>query len=179
MSDLLPLDVVGEQTRDCVLCKVAYPVSHFKRPGAAPGAGGPFRRCVNCRVTEGSPRERVLQMGRDTARRRNLRRLYDITPEEYDALRAAQGYCCAICQRHEDDLTTKNSGRPRLDGKPSAEPMKLHVDHDHNTNEVRGLLCGTCNLGIANFDEQPDRMLRAINYVNAGGFHARTGSVQV
>lgn len=171
MSDLLPVDVVGEQTRECVLCKVAYPVSHFRRPGMG-RQGGPYKRCENCRVTDGDPRERILQMHRDTARKRNLKRLYDITPEEYDALRERQSYRCAICQLHEDEITVKNSGRPRLDGKPSAEPMKLHVDHDHETNEIRGLLCGACNLGIAYFKDQADRMLRAIDYVSNGGFRA-------
>ena len=45
---------------------------------------------------------------------------------EYDALLAAQGGGCAIC------------GNP-------PKTRRLHVDHDHKTGKVRGLLCHRCN----------------------------------
>ena len=45
---------------------------------------------------------------------------------EYDALLAAQGGGCAIC------------GNP-------PKTRRLHVDHDHKTGEVRGLLCHVHN----------------------------------
>lgn len=105
-------------------------------------------------------------MMRDRARETNLKRLYGITPEEYDALRAKQDYRCAICSRHEDELPDRKSGRPRLDGKPSAEAVRLQVDHDHETNAIRGLLCWQCNTGIGCFEDQPDRLASAITYVS-------------
>ncbi|SHU54419.1 endonuclease VII domain-containing protein [Mycobacteroides abscessus] len=52
---------------------------------------------------------------------------YGITPAEYQALYTAQGGVCAICQRA--------TGKTR----------RLAVDHNHQTGEVRGLLCKTCN----------------------------------
>lgn len=162
---MTPAEVLGaatapESTQACSKCKTEHPINHFGRIGP----GGPFKRCGTCRQP---PRRHQKKTPGDPerTRRSNLRRLYGITPEEYDALRAKQDYRCAICLRHEDELTSRNSGRPRLDGKPSTPPVKLHVDHDHGTNEIRGLLCGTCNLGIANFDEQVDRMMLAIQYV--------------
>lgn len=154
-------DHIPEATKRCVLCATEYPASHF----ANSGRGGPFKRCETCRAPEGTRRERNLQMSRDTARRRNLRRLYNITPEEYDALRAAQEYRCAICQRHEDEIPARKVGRPRLDGKPITEAQKLHVDHDHHTDHIRGLLCGWCNSGLAGFQDQVDRMAAAIAYL--------------
>lgn len=39
------------------------------------------------------------------------------------------------------------------------------VDHNHTTGAVRGLLCHKCNIGIAKFDEQRDKMLAAIDYL--------------
>jgi hypothetical protein len=51
-------------------------------------------------------------------RRDNLRRAYGMSAEEYDELRATQGYRCAIYQRHEEELPAHRSGRPRLDGSP-------------------------------------------------------------
>lgn len=52
---------------------------------------------------------------------------YGITHAEYQALYTAQGGLCAICQRA--------NGKTR----------RLAVDHNHETGEVRGLLCKTCN----------------------------------
>lgn len=68
-------------------------------------------------------------------------------------LREKQGGCCAIC------------------GTPEAEaPRKrLHVDHDHGTDTVRGLLCGRCNTGLGMFKDDPGRLAAAIEYLYATG----------
>ena len=55
---------------------------------------------------------------------------YRIRPSEYAALFAAQGGVCAICK------------------KPAPNGRRLHVDHDHETKTVRGLLCVSCNQAI-------------------------------
>lgn len=59
----------------------------------------------------------------------SLRRLYNLTKEQYDEMLAAQGGVCAICSR-------KNATK------------RLGVDHDHGTGKVRELLCDMCNRGI-------------------------------
>jgi hypothetical protein len=56
-----------------------------------------------------------------------LNRAYGMTVEDHDRLLAEQGGQCAICRRIMD---------------------KPNVDHDHQTNTVRGLLCNNCNLAI-------------------------------
>ena len=44
-----------------------------------------------------------------------------------------------------------------------------HVDHNHTTGTVRGILCFNCNRGIAKFDEDPVIMRRAIDYLSSVG----------
>jgi hypothetical protein len=61
-----------------------------------------------------------------------LKQLYGISVEEYKALFEKQEGRCAICGK-------KPKGR-------------LHVDHDHKTGKVRGLLCPVCNLRIGTLE---------------------------
>ena len=121
--------------------------------------------CARARATE---QQRDRRRG-DSARirRDNLRRAYGITVEEYDALRAAQGYRCAICRRHEDEIKPHAGGRPRLDGLPAAEAVRLVVDHCHRGRGNRGLLCMGCNTALGIMDEDPERLRAAAAYVES------------
>ena len=93
----------------------------------------------------------------------NFRRKYGITLDEYDAMRAAQGYRCAICQRHEDELPRPVS-RKTTDG-IQVQGNALAVDHCHASQRVRKLLCGPCNRGLGCFQDNPERMAAAIKYL--------------
>ena len=46
----------------------------------------------------------------------------------------------------------------------SEEP--LVVDHDHSTQEVRGLICNSCNLGLGKFKDNIQSLKNAIAYLN-------------
>jgi Recombination endonuclease VII len=59
---------------------------------------------------------------------KRLQRKYGLTPEALTAMRDAQGNRCAVC------------GDPLLPG------VGTHIDHDHATGQIRGLLCQACNL---------------------------------
>ena len=50
---------------------------------------------------------------------------------------------------------------------PMSRPI---MDHCHKTKEVRGLLCSNCNIGLGQFKDDPNLLLRAMTYVrdNAG-----------
>jgi|TARA_R110000851_G_scaffold106880_4_gene226593 hypothetical protein len=59
--------------------------------------------------------------------------------EGYDYLREQQDYKCGLCKTHEDEI--KESGMPKL----------VH-DHDHETGEIRALVCLSCNTAIGGYE---------------------------
>ena len=63
---------------------------------------------------------------------------------------AAQDGKCAICAKGAED---------ELHG-------VFSVDHDHVTGAVRALLCRPCNLGLGKFEDDPKRLLAAVEYLN-------------
>lgn len=81
----------------------------------------------------------------------NLRR-YDLTPEQYDEMSAAQGHVCAAC------------GEPER-GRNQFGPISLAVDHDHDSGAVRGLLCGDCNRALGLLKDSKDRALSLADYI--------------
>lgn len=81
------------------------------------------------------------------ANRRHTLAVYGLTVAEYDALLEAQGGACAICRQ------------------PPAHGKRLHVDHDHETDVVRGLLCLPCNRAIGLLRDDPEVARRAAEYL--------------
>lgn len=48
---------------------------------------------------------------------------------------------------------------------PSCPNPISHIDHDHETDEVRGLLCQTCNWGLGHFHDDPQLLREAADYL--------------
>jgi hypothetical protein len=82
------------------------------------------------------------------AREGHLRRKYGITLEDYEATLEAQGGGCKIC------------------GDPPPEGGSLHVDHDHVTGKIRGLLCFRCNNAIGDLRDDVDLIYRMLDYLD-------------
>lgn len=91
--------------------------------------------------------------------RTHLKRAYGITPEEYRELVDLQGGRCAAC----GDVP---SG--------AGHCGRLHVDHDHETGAIRGLLCVTCNQGLGQFKDSTVRLQKAIMYLQRYAAALRT-----
>lgn len=84
----------------------------------------------------------------------HLMRKYHIRHADYVAKLIEQKGVCAICSQPE----TATDGR-------SGRIKEYHVDHDHETGKVRGLLCTACNTAIGHMQEDVERLKAAIRYI--------------
>lgn len=96
------------------------------------------------RLNNARPERRRKQ--RDTY----YRRTFGISADDFDALLAEQGGGCAICCSVPDRAAS------------------LHLDHDHVSGELRGILCLSCNQGVGKFRDDPELLERAATYVRSG-----------
>lgn len=71
---------------------------------------------------------------------------------DVEAMIDAQNGVCAICSREIEFNTGCNT-------------VSACVDHDHVTNEIRGILCRHCNLGLGHFRDNEILMQKAITYL--------------
>lgn len=87
------------------------------------------------------------------AREYGLKNLYGLTLGEHEHMLVSQGSVCKVCGHPES--------RRHRDGGSVA----LHVDHDHETGIVRGLLCHKCNVGLGSFNDDPELLRKAADYI--------------
>ena len=78
-----------------------------------------------------------------------LKYLYGLTMQDVQKMLKRQHYRCAICRKQ----------LPHKWGKGMA------IDHDHQTGEVRGILCSHCNTGIGMFKDNPETTRKAARYL--------------
>lgn len=78
-----------------------------------------------------------------------LMKRYGINQADFERMEEEQGGVCAIC-----------TNPPSKRG--------LFVDHCHDTGEVRGLLCASCNTGLGHFKDKALRLFKAIAYLTRG-----------
>ena len=158
----------------CVKCGVEQPLENFyKAAGTRDGHRGDCKACFRARAKARYPlvrdreierarrwreenldrfranqrRMRSTPRGKRKQRADHLKRKYGISIEDYDALLLRQEGGCAICEL------------------PPRDDISLHVDHDHDTGAIRGLLCFRCNNALGDFGDHADRLLAAAGYL--------------
>jgi hypothetical protein len=168
-EQLLPQEAFRRNSRNadglsayCAACYRRRDAEAYRRRRAALGKTVTPRidvpghkRCADCREVKPLgefDRARSQSGGRNCyckpCRRRRERdarflREYGLTAESLQALVDAQDGQCAICR----------------------ERSAVHVDHDHLTGAVRGVLCFQCNAALGQFRDRPDILRTAIDYL--------------
>jgi hypothetical protein len=112
-----------------------------------------FKYCETCKPIhrqqyEIARREQNLARDPNFDRRRDLWKHYKMRLEDWDALMAAQDGVCGVC------------------GSAEHRGKGWHVDHDHGSGEIRGILCHFCNLALGHFGDDPERCKSAIAYLS-------------
>ena len=133
--------------KTCKRCGQEKPVDAFASYGRS--KDGLDYWCRICHNTHNNERRRrgwdkVL----DDCKTYKLKAKYDLTREQYTDMLEAQEYKCAICQSEIVPFT-----------------KQTHVDHNHETNKVRGLLCNKCNMGLGMFNDSWQLLSQVMNYL--------------
>mgnify|MGYP001590153265 FL=1 len=80
-------------------------------------------------------------------RDKSLKRDYGITLDQYNSMLTSQSGVCAACK-----------------GPPGGKGT-YHVDHDHRTGKIRGLLCHNCNASLGMVNDDASRLRLLIRYL--------------
>jgi len=111
-----------------------------------------YRRPSNSIVRRRELQHIWYQNNKENVKERKLIKKYNMTLSEYKNLLVQQEHKCAICSVDLNTLNLKH----------------VHVDHCHDTQKVRGILCHKCNLGIGQFADDPAMLERATAYLRKG-----------
>ena len=138
-------------TKTCPTCGEKQPTENFYPQK---------RQCKSC-LRESQRRYRALRP--DYHHGRNLKQRYGISVDEYETIIANQNFACAICKVEIPDTLGYKQKRPSV------------VDHNHETGEVRGILCLKCNLVLGYARENTEILYQAIVYLSERGAYTPKG----
>ena len=157
------------ETKICTICGLDLPLDEFAvRKGTPTGRTYNCRSCFKAMRNEKTReryhndpefrqkryeyfrayRERNAELVAKKQQAVRVRR-YGITSADYYRMLEEQNGGCAICGLPEQSTYFK----------------RLSVDHDHDTNKVRGLLCSECNFGLGKFKDDIDLLIKASKYL--------------
>lgn len=156
--------------RKCRVCEIKLPDERFSvaRKNDKYGILKEYRdtTCMVCRRQKylSKPGKRdIHRLGNKTwydnnpekAKSQRLKK-YGIDFDGYNQLREKQSYCCAVCGKHETEVSQ---------GRAKTPATALHVDHCHKTQNIRGLLCTNCNTILGKCYDDIGILAKAIDYL--------------
>lgn len=106
--------------------------------------------CKTCHL-DYSHEYQIKNPGKGTDR--HYKRVFGIGLEDVKQILQIQNNCCALCEK---ELTL-------LQGRGFA--TAVHVDHDHTTNKIRGVLCGNCNTALGKLGDSVESIEKVLSYL--------------
>ncbi len=85
---------------------------------------------------------------------------YGLTPDQFNQMWSEQNGLCLICEHPMEPRGRSNKSS--------------HIDHNHETGEVRGILCRGCNHGLGNFGDDPAVLQAAVYYLLEHGSYGKS-----
>lgn len=153
-------------TFECAKCHTHKTKEKFPRRSRLPD--GIEKTCKECRnlartntpsrSSEARHKEYVSNDNGDRYRRNRARRLtvLGVDYDWYFKQFSSQDGKCAICRKPEKRVNPK-----------TGQTFLLAVDHDHNSGQVRGLLCTSCNKGLGLLGDTIESLEAALNYLRS------------
>ena len=135
--------------KKCTACGEEKPLSQFYKRKAKISSSHLCKVCERLQIREWRKNNKDKQ--KIINRRGSLKYNFGITLEQYDELLKKQKGRCAICDRHA-----------------SSFDKNLAVDHNHETQEIRGLLCSYCNHRLIGQHKDADLLRRMADYIEQG-----------
>lgn len=122
--------------KTCLKCKVNKTKAEFGWSGYVK-KDGTRSLCSYCKTCQNELR---------------VQRKYGVNYQEYLRMLEQQNNCCA------------NPGcKASTPGAPGRS--RFYIDHDHKTNEIRGLLCHSCNLALGHVNDEIKKLNGLIEYL--------------
>lgn len=73
-----------------------------------------------------------------------------------------------ISHEDRDRLLEEQGGVCKCCGSPNSGSNKgWHVDHDHKTGVIRGVLCANCNVALGQVNDDINKLYQLINYLQS------------
>lgn len=150
-EQLLTQPPIQVAEKKCRKCKQVKPSSEFYEDTSLKCSKDMLTsQCKDC-----MRKDAIVRASQHTYEHRRsvfIRCMYGITRKEYYRLLEEQSNVCAICKQSETKVQY-------------SKIMELAIDHDHDNNQVRGLLCAECNQAIGFLKDDINRIASLLHYL--------------
>ena len=144
----MKLNLNKNEIKTCFECQLVLPIGDFYK--AKTNKDGFSGKCKNCsekyrKIYYIQNKEKL----KETAKWYMRQIRFNISKEDFNKKLNEQNFKCCICK---ENFNIK-------------DPRSIHIDHNHNTGNLRGILCRFCNTGLGQFKDNIEYLNSAIEYL--------------
>lgn len=146
--------VIINGKKKCSICKEYLDIKYFRKNTTLKCKL--HSQCNSCECKgRNLHRKTFIRPGFTILKAEAIKASFNINIDQYIMMLELQNNKCAICNNPEENICSR-----------SKKIKFLSVDHNHETGEIRGLLCSKCNTGIGLLREDVDIFKNAIKYLS-------------